>query len=85
MAYKKRVDLERIIERKDADIEALEERQRRWNEQQEEMEIKLNQTINELSDHQQINARLTVQVVSLAAKLKQTEKLFTATLKQVGK
>jgi hypothetical protein len=49
------------------------------------MEIKLNQTINELSDHQQINARLTVQVVSLAAKLKQTEKLFKATLKQVGK
>jgi|GEM_PF-5783833 len=85
MAYKKRVDLERIIERKDADIEALEERQRRWNEQQEEMEIKLNQTINELSDHQQINAHLTVQVVSLAAKLKQTEKLFKATLKQVGK
>jgi uncharacterized protein YhaN len=85
MAYQKRADLERIIEKKDADIEALEERQRRWNEQQEEMEIKLNQTINELSDHQQINARLTVQVVSLAAKLKQTEKLFKATLKQVGK
>jgi uncharacterized protein YhaN len=85
MAYQTRADLQQIIDQKDANIEALEERHKRWLEQHEELEVKLNQTMNQLIDSQQINAHLTVQSVSLVAKLKQTEKLFKAVLKQVGK